>query len=148
MSAPPLPGRSKTLATWLALAGGSLGLHRFYLFGWRDPWAWLHPLPTLVGAYGFWRLRALGTDDRLGAELVPLLGLMLTATMLVAIYYGLMPDERWNARSRTGPAATRASGGLVVFGVCLALALGATAGMATLAFVVERCFEWQAAAAS
>jgi hypothetical protein len=138
-----LPGRSKTVATWLALVGGSLGLHRFYLFGIRDASAWLHPLPTFVGAYGFWRLHELGTDDRLGAMLVPLLGLMLAATMLVAIYYGLMPDQRWNARSRDGAAAERHSGGLAIFGVCLALALGATAAIATIAFVVERYFEWQ-----
>ena len=30
--------RSKTLATWAALLGGSLGLHRFYLYGLRDRW--------------------------------------------------------------------------------------------------------------
>ncbi len=141
MTAVALPARSKTVATWLAFAGGSLGLHRFYLFGGRDPWAWLHWLPTLIGVYGFWRLRQLGTDDRLGAELVPLLGLMLAATMLVAIFYGLMPDARWNARF--GGASDRASGGMAVFGVCLALAFGATAAMATIAFVVERYFEWQ-----
>ena len=29
-------GRSKTVATWIALLGGSLGLHRFYLHGGRD----------------------------------------------------------------------------------------------------------------
>ena len=137
-----LRSRSKTVATWLALAGGSLGLHRFYLFGVADAWAWLHALPTLAGAYGFWRLRQLGTDDRLGAELVPLLGVMLAMTMLVAIFYGLMPDERWKARFGGG-TATRPSGGVVIFGVCLALALGATAAMATIAFVVERYFEWQ-----
>ena len=137
-----LRSRSKTVATWLALAGGSLGLHRFYLFGARDVWAWLHALPTLIGVYGFWRLRKLGTDDRLGAELVPLLGLMLTMTMLFAIFYGLMPDERWKARFGER-AGSRPSAGLAIFGVCLALALGATAAMATLAFVVERYFEWQ-----
>ena len=41
--------KSKTLATWIALVGGSLGLHRFYLFGLRDAWGWLHPWPTLLG---------------------------------------------------------------------------------------------------
>lgn len=134
-------GRSKTVATWLALVGGSLGLHRFYLFGVRDLLAWLHPLPTLVGAYGFWRLRELGTDDRLGAVLVPLLGLMLTMSMLVAIFYGLMADERWNARFGTGDPTPRRSGGVAILGVCIALALGATAMMATLAFIVDRYYE-------
>jgi len=37
--------RSKSLATWIAVLGGSLGLHRFYLHGLRDPLGWLHPLP-------------------------------------------------------------------------------------------------------
>jgi hypothetical protein len=31
MSAVGGGSRSKTLATWIALLGGSLGLHRFYL---------------------------------------------------------------------------------------------------------------------
>ncbi|MDQ2734340.1 MAG: TM2 domain-containing protein [Pseudomonadota bacterium] len=140
MTARAFPVRSKTIATWLACAGGSLGLHRFYLYGGRDRWAWLHLVPTLIGAYGFWRLRELGTDDRLGTELVPLLGVMLAVTMLVAIFYGLMPDARWNARF--GDASARPSGGMTILGVCLALAFGATAAMATLAFVVERYFEW------
>ena len=37
----------------IALIGGSLGLHRFYLHGWRDVWGWLHPLPTLLGSGEF-----------------------------------------------------------------------------------------------
>jgi len=28
--------KSKTVATWLSFALGSLGAHRFYLHGWRD----------------------------------------------------------------------------------------------------------------
>ena len=70
--------RSKTLATWLALLGGTLGLHRFYLHGWRDQLGWLHPLPTLLGLVGVQRMRALGQDDRLAWLLIPLLGLMLS----------------------------------------------------------------------
>ena len=57
--------KSKTLATWLALLLGSLGLHRLYLHGPRDLLAWLHPLPTLAGLYGMARLDVLGQDDRL-----------------------------------------------------------------------------------
>ncbi len=142
MTAGPHGPRSKTVATWLALVGGSLGLHRFYLFGARDTWAWLHGLPTLIGAYGFWRLRELGTDDWLGSTLVPLLGLMVAATMLVAILIGLTSDERWNARFGAGEAP-RASGGPAIFAVCLALGVGTATAMATLAFVVDRVYEWQ-----
>jgi TM2 domain-containing membrane protein YozV len=70
--------RSKTASTWLALLGGSLGLHRFYLHGPRDLLAWLHPAPTLVGLVGVLRMRALGQDDHLAWLLIPLLGLMLS----------------------------------------------------------------------
>ena len=69
--------KSKTWATWLALLGGSLGLHRFYLRGLSDAWAWLFPLPTLMGVYGVLRARQYGLDDHLSWILIPLLGLML-----------------------------------------------------------------------
>ena len=141
----PPDGPSKALATWLALVGGGLGLHRFYLHGAGDRWAWLHLPPTLVGAWGFWRLRTLGTDDALGAMLVPLLGAMLAATMLTAIVYGLTPAKRWQARFASSAAHAR-TGWAVVVGVVLALALGATAAMATIAFTAQRAFEGFAAA--
>ena len=142
MSAAP---KSKTLATWIALLGGSLGLHRFYLYGFGDVRGWLFAVPTLLGAYGVQRMRELGMDDRLAWLLTPLLGAMLAATMLTAIVYGLTPDEAWNRRHN--PAApTRPSGWGVIFGVVAALAIGATALMATIAFTAQRLFELQAAA--
>lgn len=131
--------RSKTLATWLAVVGGSFGLHRFYLHGWRDRQAWLHPWPTLAGLYGVHRMRSLGQDDVLSWLLIPLVGLMVAATMLVAIVQGLTPDERWNARWNAGRPPCR-SGWLAVLGVIVALMLGAGALMATIAFSAEHYF--------
>jgi hypothetical protein len=136
-------GRSKAVATWLALVGGSLGLHRFYLHGTRDPWAWLHPLPTLVGAYGFWRMRELGVDDALGSLLVPFLGVMLAATMLQAIVYGLTSDAGWAARHGGAPAAGDRAW-LTYVGVILALAIGASIAVTTIAFTAQRYFESRA----
>jgi TM2 domain-containing membrane protein YozV len=138
----PLPRpRSKAIATWLALVGGGFGLHRFYLHGARDPWAWLHPLPTLVGAYGFWRMREFGVDDARGALLVPFLGIMLAATMLQAIVYGLTSDARWAARHGEGQKPT---GWPTYLAVAVALALGVSAAIATIAFTAQRYFEAQA----
>jgi len=130
--------RSKTVATWLAVVGGSLGLHRLYLRGMGDVWAWLHPWPTLVGAYGFWRLREFGTDDLAGSRLVPLLGVMVALGMLAAIVYGLTPAERWRARFGDRGART---GWMTIIGVVVALAVGATATMATIAYTAQRYFE-------
>ncbi len=143
MNAPRGRYKSKTLATWLALLGGSLGLHRFYLHGLRDALGWLLPWPTLLGAYGVHRAQSFGLDDPLSWLLIPLLGLVLAATMLSAIVIGLTRDDAWNARFNTGGRVHR-SGWLTVLGVVFALAFGAAALMATLAFSAQRYFEYQA----
>jgi hypothetical protein len=138
---PPIRHRGKTWAAWLALTGGSLGLHRFYLHGFGDVLAWLHPLPTLAGWIGVLRLRTLGQDDPAAWLLIPLLGLMLTQAMLCAIVIGLTPDERWAARWGT---PRRPSGWAAVLAVVLALLLGGGVLMGTLAYGGQKYFEYEA----
>ena len=133
--------KSKTIATWLALLGGAVGLHRFYLHGKDDVPGWLLVVPTVLGAYGVFRARQYGLDDQWSWALIPLLGLALAGTMLNAIVYGLMSDERWDARFNGGGAAQH-SGWLAIVGVLLALTIGATVLMATLAFTAQRYFEY------
>ena len=147
MTARPVASRSKALATWIALVGGALGLHRFYLHGLRDAWGWVFPLPTLLGAIGVERALALGQDDRLSWLLIPLLGLSLSVAMLMAIVYALTPDEVWDRRFNPDGPATH-SGWVVVIGAALALLLGAGILMATVAFSGQRFFEYQLAAAA
>jgi len=132
--------KSKTVATWTALLFGTLGLHRFYLHGWRDWKGWLHPLPTAIGLIGAQRMNELGQDDRLAWLLIPLLGLSIAQAMLTAIVYGLTPDARWAERQRQPLQVT---GWGPVFGVIVALLLGATALMATVAYGGQRFFEYQ-----
>ena len=134
--------KSKTLATWIAFLGGGLGLHRFYLYGMRDAWGWLWPLPTLVGLYGVERVLKYGQDDQLAWALVPLLGIALAASMLAAIAYGVTPDEKWNARFNP-QGRTHEAGWGVVFGLVLSLLVGATVLMSTIAFSGQRYFEYQ-----
>jgi hypothetical protein len=134
--------KSKTLATWLALLAGAIGAHRFYLQGWRDAWAWLHPWPTLAGLIGVQRMRELGQDDQLAWLLLPLLGLMIAQACSFAILYGLTPDAKWDALRNPGQSS-RATAWGPVLGVIAALMIGATALMATIAFSGQRYFEWQ-----
>ena len=143
MSTAPQGYKSKTLATWIALVGGSVGLHRFYLHGFRDRWGWLFLWPSLVGLYGVERMRHLGSDDQLAWVLIPFLGVMLSIAMASAIVYGLTPDERWN--SRFNPSGdTHHTGWATVIGVGAALIIGAGILMATIAFSAQRYFEYQA----
>jgi TM2 domain-containing membrane protein YozV len=139
--------RSKTVATWLAILGGAVGLHRFYLHGLRDAWGWLLIPPSLIGLWGVQRMRTYGADDALASLLVPWLGLTLSATMLEAIVYGLMPRERWQVR-HDPKADTRAWPWLDVIGAVAALAIGATVLISTIAFVAQRVYEARADAQS
>jgi hypothetical protein len=138
----PRTYRSKTLATWLAFAGGSLGLHRLYLHGLRDPWAWAHPLPTLVGLAGAVRMRNLGVDDTVSWLLIPVLGVMLSIGMLAAIVTGLTPDDKWDTRHNPGLPG-RATGWGPVLGVIAALLVGGAVLMGTIAFGGQHLAEWQ-----
>lgn len=135
--------RSKSLATWLAVVGGALGLHRFYLHGPRDAIGWLFPLPTLVGLVGVLRMRNLGQDDTVSWLLIPLLGLMIRAGMISAIVIGLTSDEKWAARFGAGQPP-QATGWTPVLGVITALMLGGGVLMGTIAFGGQKFFEWQA----
>jgi hypothetical protein len=153
----PAEVRSKTLATWIAILGGSLGLHHFYLRGWRNAWGWLYPIPTLAGLAGVVRMRNLGVDDHLSWALIPWLGLTISVGMLCAIVIGLTTDAKW-ARLHAGdpgqpvvqatreqdeeappPGMVRTGWGPVL-GVVLALMVGGGVLMGTIAFVVERIF--------
>jgi hypothetical protein len=134
--------RSKSLATWIAVIGGSLGLHRFYLHGLGDRLGWLHLLPTLIGLYGIRRVQQFGQDDRLSWLLIPLLGLMVAQAMLTAIVYGLTPDDKWDTAHNPG-LPVHATRWAPVLGAIAALMVGAGVLMATIAFGGQRFFEWQ-----
>ena len=137
--------KNKTLATWLALLFGQTGVHRMYLFGVQDLWAWAHPLTAAVGWYGIYRVRTLGQDDQLAWLLVPVLGFLLAATAITAIYYGLSSLEKWNATHN--PQALDAPAGqtnwLVIGAVVFSVLMGATALMSSIAFSFQRYFEYQ-----
>ena len=132
--------KSKSLATWLALLGGLLGAHRFYLHGWRDVWGWLHALLSLTGLVGVIRMLNLGQDDHAAWLLIPLFGAMVVVAMLSTILLGLTTDERWAERHGQAVQDTRWA---PVIAVVIALLLGGAALMGTLAFSGQMFFEYQ-----
>jgi phosphate/sulfate permease len=137
--------KNKTTAAFLALIGGQLGLHRLYLFGMNDLWAWVHPIAAALGWWGVERVRQYGQDDQLSWVLVPLLGFTLAATSLTAIYYGLSSPEKWNAQHN--PETLEAPAGntnwLTIGVVVFSLLFGAITLMSSIAFSFQRYFEYQ-----
>lgn len=143
---PASRAKNKTLASCLAVLGGPLGLHRFYLYGWHDLWAWLHVIPATLGLWGFERMQQHGQDDVLSWWLLPWLGLVIAISCLSAILYALDKPEPWNRRHNPTLAAQHPSGrttGLTVTVLVCALMLGTIALMSSLAFSFQRYFEYQ-----
>lgn len=138
--------KNKTLAAWLAFVGGPLGLHRFYLHGLGDLLGWLLPIPTVLGIYGIERVQRYGLDDPWSWVLIPLLGFTFAGCALSAILYGLMTREKWNARFNPGSSENADPGGtnwFTIFAIVLSLMVGTGVLMASIAFSVQRYFEYQ-----
>ena len=129
---------SKTALAWLAVLGGTLGLHRFAVRGPRDAVGWLHVAAALVGAVGWWRLRREGVDDVTGGVLVLALGASVVAAMAAALRHALASDAAWADRHGR---ATTPSGGLAVGAALVAAFVGATAAISMLAFAIQRTIE-------
>ena len=139
--------KNKTLAVWLTFLTGPLGLHRLYLHGRYSIWGWLTLVPLLLGIYGVLRARNISLDDQLSWLLIPLLGLTISAYALRAIVYGLQGAPAWNARFTPGEDPEAPAGqthGMTVFGLGTALLVGTGVLMATIAFTLQRIFEYSA----
>lgn len=138
--------KNKTLAAWISLLGGPLGLHRFYLYGWSDRLGWAIPAPTLIGLYGVLRARHFGLDDHWSWVLIPFLGFTIAACALCAIVLGLTSAIDWNQRHNSQLAADADCGTthwLTVGALIASLLIGTTVLMASLAFSFQRYFEYQ-----
>lgn len=139
----PQPGRfrSKTLTAALAFFLGSVGAHRFYLYGSRDKYAWAHILGLLIGATGYFLLYATERESIAGWILVLPGAATFLGAFLAAIVYGLRPDEKWDAQFNPGSGETSDSGWTVIFIVMFSLFVGAGFTMAGLAFAFQTYFE-------
>lgn len=138
--------KNKTLTVWLAVLGGSMGLHRFYLRGLGDWLGWLHPIAAALGWWGVERVQAYGQDDQLSWVLIPFLGASIAVACLAAIVYALSDRAKWNGWFNPGLDGESAAGGtnwLTIGALVLALLLGTTAFMGSLAFGIQHYFEYQ-----
>lgn len=123
--------KNKTIATLLAATLGSLGAHRFYLFGKGDQFAWLHLLSLPISLL----LTNLLFHLPLLITMSPW-ALSLLIGMFTALVLGLKPDEKWDAQYNPDSNQTSDSTWPLALIIVLTMAFGAFA----LIFVLARSF--------
>lgn len=124
--------KNKTLASLLSFLFGSLGAHRFYLYGKNDLYGWLHfvSLPfSILMAKLYFNLNSLFTFSPWIISL--LISLVVTMTL------GLKSDEKWDAQFNPQSDKNNQSSWPVVIIVVLS---GSIAAM-TLLFIIARTFD-------
>lgn len=104
------PHKNKTFATLLAAVLGGLGAHRFYLYGKKDRWAWVHVILFPFSAY---------------------------AGLIEALVIGLTPDDKWDAEHNADSGRQSDSGWPLAVLLVLTLGFGAVAVIGTLARVFD-----------
>lgn len=120
--------KNKTLTTLLAAILGGIGLHRFYLYGARDRFGWLHVLSVPLSL----ALMAARPDAPQLFTALPLVISVLVAA-LEALVLGLTPDEKWDARHNAGSGRTSESHWILAVIIVLTTGLGAMGLIALLA---------------
>jgi TM2 domain-containing membrane protein YozV len=102
--------KNKTFSTLLATLFGGLGAHRFYLYGKKDVWAWVHVLTLPISIF---------------------------AGFIGALVIGLTPDEKWDAQHNTASGHASDSSWVVILLVVVTFAVGATALVAAIARLTD-----------
>lgn len=121
--------KNKTFSTLLATLFGSLGAHRFYLYGKKDVWAWV---AVLIFAALFVVVMAQLPQTLLITFLVLFL-ISFFAGLIAALVIGLTPDEKWDKQHNAASGYASDSGWAVILLVILTFALGSTALIAAIA---------------
>lgn len=109
--------KNKTLATLIAAVLGGIGLHRFYLYGMRDRFGWLHILSVPLSL----ALTAARPDAPQLFTALPLV-LSVLCACLEALVIGLTPDDKWDLKHN--PASDRQSESHWILAVIIVLTVG------------------------
>jgi hypothetical protein len=124
--------KNKAFATLLASVFGGIGAHRYYLYGKKDLWAWVHFVTLPIAAL----MIALGGDNPwlfLGFALV----ISVLSGFIEALVIGTTPDEKWDARHNPDTGKQSDAGWPVVILLVLTLGFGSVA----VIWVMARSFD-------
>lgn len=127
--------KNKTIATLLSSIAGGIGAHRFYLYGKKDTWGWVHlasiPLSLLI--------RLLTPSQQLLFIAAPL-AISTLSGFIEALVIGLTPDDKWDARHNPGSEHQSTSGWPLAILLVLTLGIGAVVLIAAIARTFDLLF--------
>ncbi|WP_025917862.1 NINE protein [Herminiimonas sp. CN] len=124
--------KNKTVATFLATFLGGLGVHRVYLHGWQDKWAWLHFISLPVSAL----IAMMAPDQPLMFTGSPFV-LSVLAGCIASLTIGVTPDSAWDARFNPGSGRQSMSDWPLAVLLVLTVGVGATALIAAMARISD-----------
>jgi hypothetical protein len=124
----PVKHKNKTLATLIAAVLGGIGMHRFYLYGPRDRFGWLHILSIPLSL-------ALMAANPGTPQLFSALPFVLSVLCgcLEALVIGLTPDDKWDLRHNAGSGKPSESHWILAVIIVLTVGLGAMGLIALIA---------------
>lgn len=120
--------KNKTFTTFLAAVFGSIGVHRFYLYGRKDWFGWLHLATLPISAL------AILTFSNFHALFVGMLFVLsILCGFLEALVIGLTPDEKWDAKHNPASGKKSESHWILALILVLTVGIGAMSVIALLA---------------
>ena len=132
MTTQQISHKNKSVAAFLASVGGGIGLHRFYLAGKQDKWAWLHAasLPLSLLIYLF---------DKTIQPFFAFAPLILSSLIgfLACLVIGTTPDDKWDAKYNPQSSRQTQTGWPIAMILVLTLAIGAGSLIAVIARTMD-----------
>ncbi|NMM36804.1 MAG: TM2 domain-containing protein [Glaciimonas sp.] len=124
--------KNKTVATFLATFLGGLGLHRVYLYGWQDKWAWLHFASLPISMF-----IVLMAPSQPWMFTGSLFVLSVLAGCIESLAIGVTSDEAWDARFNPNSGRQSMSDWPLAILLVLTVGAGATALIAAMARISD-----------
>lgn len=87
--------KNKTLVTFIAATLGGSGIHRFYLYGIKDIWAWCYASFILV--YITYMAYLISTDQ-IAQSVLAWFPISMLVAFVEALVIGLTADDKWDAK--------------------------------------------------
>jgi hypothetical protein len=123
-----VPHKNKTFVTLLAALFGGMGLHRFYLFGPKDFWGWMHAASIPLSAL----MLVSRPEQPIMFSALPFVISALIG-LLTALVIGLTADEKWDSLHNLNSGKKTNSGWPLAILLVLAFGMGAVGLIAAIA---------------